>query len=98
MLSSSGFNFNLCQYTEVNTTINLPNFAIPVIVANVTFFCGVEVGEPNLLIKLFVDEPIGPIHGMHITDVELSAEAGGSSRTTPLNRRRVPTTRVRASV
>jgi hypothetical protein len=25
-----------------------------VVVANVTLFCGVEVGEPNLLIKLFL--------------------------------------------
>ena len=60
---------------EVNTTINLPNFKIPVIVANVTFFCGVKMGEPNLLIKLYVAEPIGPIHGMNITGTELSAEA-----------------------
>ena len=60
---------------EVNTTINLPDVHIPVIVANVTFLCGVELGEPTVLIGLTVPEPIGPIHGMTITDVEVSATA-----------------------
>ena len=60
---------------EVQTTVNLPNFDIPVILANVTFFCGVAPGETTLLVFISIPEPMGPIHGMNITDAELSAEA-----------------------